>query len=64
MKIRVTHEITDQQRLTIATAAGGQGFTSREGTVAWIDAVVEEATAKLDEAFTEARDLLIKKLEV
>lgn len=64
MKIRVTHEITDQQRLTIATAAGEQGLASREECVVWIEMVTAGPLQLLDEAFTEARDLLIKKLEI
>ena len=58
MKIRVTHEITDQQRLTIATANGQQGLADREMCVDWINAVVEATTVKLDEAFIEALESL------
>ena len=64
MKIRVTHEITDQQRLTIATATGAQGLASREMTVDWIEMVVAATTVKLDEAFKEAQDVLMKALGV
>lgn len=62
MKIRVTHEITDQQRLTLATATGERGLASRQMTEDWILAVVDVSTTKLDEAFSEAHDLIIKAL--
>ena len=63
MKIRVTHEITDQQRLTIATALGEQGLADRETTASWVESLVADATIRLDVAFTEARDLLVEALK-
>ncbi len=64
MKIRVTHEITDQQRLTINTAAGRQGLATREECVAWIGAVVSQSTDVLDEAAAEAFNVLKKALNL
>ncbi len=64
MKIRVTHEITDQQRLTIAIAAGERGLADREMLEDWINSVVEATTIQLDETFIEATNLILKKLNI
>ncbi len=65
MKIRITHEVTDEQRLALSVAGQGQ-FTlaSRELCESWINDEVNKSLALLDAAFTQARDALMENLKI
>jgi hypothetical protein len=65
MKVRVTFEITDTDRIAISVAQG-KGFTPapREDIEAYVTGVVTNRLDQIGEAFTEATDKLLEQLKV
>ena len=65
MKVRITHEITDEQRLALSAALDGDfKLASRETIETWIGVKIQGELVLLDAAFTQARDTLVEQLKL
>ena len=65
MKIRITHEVTDEQRLALSVALTGElSLAARETLESWINTKIQGELTILDAAFTQARDALLENLKL